>query len=66
MKIRANKFVNLFALGRDMYMVEQLKNQKLVSIGRTCNLIWINFGAEILKKNCYGKEIKTGEYVVDF
>ena len=47
-------------------MVEQLKNQKLVSIGRTCNLLWINLGTEILKKNRYGKEIKAGEYVVDF
>lgn len=47
-------------------MIQQLKNQKLVSIGRSCNLIWMNFGTEIFIKNRDGSQTKAGQYVLDF
>ena len=49
-----------------MCVINYLKHQKLISIGRSCDLLWINLGQKMFIKNYCGDKIQTGEYVLDF
>ncbi|MGN0466003.1 MAG: hypothetical protein ACI4F9_06590 [Lachnospiraceae bacterium] len=49
-----------------IHIIQQLKNQKLVSIGRDGDFFSIYFGAEIIEENDYDNERKRGEYFLDF
>lgn len=49
-----------------IHIIQQLKNQKLVSIGRDGDFFEIDFGAETIEKDDYDNERKRGQYFLDF